>query len=182
MEPFRYKSEDALGRPLDVTFNMNYPLIASIGTSYTGFENWILACDLRFFDYADTTGFRDVGFSSARRLAGSGVEQHLLGGPRRATAVERSLERPRRLLLQREPHRLRRLAVQRGLAADSSSTPCSLGRPTRSPTVSVWSLAYTHCFENSVTGPLFGPSGAIAGTVTSTASADAVSFGLSKRF
>ena len=65
MEPFRYKSEDALGQPLDVTFNMNYPLIASIGASYTGFENWLLACDLRFFDYADTTGFRDVGFNPA---------------------------------------------------------------------------------------------------------------------
>ena len=39
-------------------------------------------------------------------------------------------------------------------------------------------IAYTHCFQNSVTGPLHDASGPIAGTsVTSVASADAISLG-----
>ena len=47
----------------------------------------------------------------------------------------------------------------------------------------ILSIAYTHCFENSVTGPLFGASGPIPGSwVTSTASANALSVGATKRF
>jgi hypothetical protein len=47
----------------------------------------------------------------------------------------------------------------------------------------ILSIAYTHCFENSVTGPLLGASGPIPGTsVTSTASANALSLGATKRF
>ena len=70
MEQFRYKSQDELGRPLDIGFQLNYPLIASVGASYSGFENWILACDLRYFDYANTLGFRNDGFSPEGALQG----------------------------------------------------------------------------------------------------------------
>ena len=46
------------------------------------------------------------------------------------------------------------------------------------------SLAYIHGFENSVTGPLHGPTGSeLAGTsVTSRVSADEINLGITKRF
>ena len=46
------------------------------------------------------------------------------------------------------------------------------------------SAAYIHGFENSVTGPLHGPTGAaIPGTsVTSRVSADELNLGITKRF
>jgi long-chain fatty acid transport protein len=182
IEPFRYKSEDERGRPTDITFNMNYPLIASIGTSYTGIENWILACDLRFFDYADTTGFRNAGFSPAGALQGLawnnifsvaiGVQRRLndrwsiRGGycfnenPIDSDAEQFNVASP--LIIQHALH----LGAS-CMFADNFSV----------------AIAYTHGFENSVTGPLHSAMGPIPGTsVTSTASADAISLGATKRF
>ena len=31
-------------------------MIISVGTAYTGFDRWLLACDVRYFDYADAAG------------------------------------------------------------------------------------------------------------------------------
>jgi long-chain fatty acid transport protein len=182
MEPFRYKSEDEFGRPLDITFNMNYPLIASIGTSYTGFERWVLACDLRFFDYADTAGFRNVGFSPTGALQGlawNNIFSVALGAQRQLN----------------EHWTIRAGYCFNENPIDSDASQFNVASPLvgqhalhlgASYTFAdnfMLSMAYTHVFENSVTGPLLGPTGAIPGTsVTSTASADAISLGATKRF
>ena len=44
------------------------------------------------------------------------------------------------------------------------------------------SLTYTHCFENSVTGPLHNSQGQTIGSVTSTTAADTLSASITKRF
>jgi long-chain fatty acid transport protein len=180
-EPFRYKSADSLGHPVDVTFNLNYPLIASIGAAYTGFEDWTLACDLRFFDYADTPGFRDSGLAPDGALRGLGwnsIMSVALGAQRRLND---------------------RCAVRIGYIfnenpIDTAATEFNVASPLiLQHTVAVgasytfaadWiaSVAYDHCFQNSETGPLHAPTGALVGTVTNTIVADALSFGLSKRF
>lgn len=47
-----------------VNFNLDYPMIVSLGLSYTGFENWVFAIDGRYFDYEHTAGFKEFGWRS----------------------------------------------------------------------------------------------------------------------
>ncbi len=55
MEPFRYNSQDELGGPMFEEISVNLPSIVSVGMAYTGFERWLFATDLRYFDYANAT-------------------------------------------------------------------------------------------------------------------------------
>jgi len=181
IEPFRYKSQDDNGRPVTIDFDMDYPLIASIGTAYTGFEKWIFACDLRYFDYSNTPGFRHIGFSpdgAAQGLQWNSVMSMSLGAQRQITD---------------------RLTARMGYCfnenpIDSAAAQTNVASPliimhTLSTGVSYmfehdWllSLSYTHCFENSVTGPMHNALGQTVGTVTSTTAADTASMEITKRF
>lgn len=71
MEDFRFFTPGGVTR-----FNLDYPLILSLGTAYAGFERWIIAFDIRYFDYNNTSGFADFGWSNV--LAGAlGVQYRL---------------------------------------------------------------------------------------------------------
>jgi long-chain fatty acid transport protein len=51
--------------PTGVTeFDLDYPMILSLGVSYTGYENWVFALDARYFDYDNTAGFSEFGWSN----------------------------------------------------------------------------------------------------------------------
>lgn len=50
-------------------FDLDYPMILSLGTAFTGFENWTIATDFRYFDYGNTDGFDTFGFSSVFAFA-----------------------------------------------------------------------------------------------------------------
>ncbi|MGI9473409.1 MAG: OmpP1/FadL family transporter, partial [Rubripirellula sp.] len=52
-----------------VQWDLDYPMILSLGTSFTGLEKWTLAADVRYLDFANTDGFSDLGFSSVFSLA-----------------------------------------------------------------------------------------------------------------
>jgi len=183
MEPFRYKSEDEMGGPRDISFNLNYPLIVSVGTSYSGFENWVLACDVRYFDYANTTGFRHAGFGPDFALNGlswNSVVSMALGAQRRVGE---------RLYL-RGGYSFNENPIDSAAAQFNVASPLiiqhalHLGASYMFAQNWMATLAYTHGFENSVTGPLHSPTGGdIPGTsVTSTVSADVLSLGVTKRF
>lgn len=182
MEPFRFKSEDQLGRPTETKYGLNYPLIASIGTSYSGFEDWVIGCDIRYFDYSNTMGFRNAGVSAQSAVLGlawNSVMSVAVGAQRRIND---------------------HWTIRGGYCFNENPIGCDAEQfNVASPLIIqhsvhmgasymfaenwIASLAYVHCFENSVTGPLHGPLGPIPNTsVTSTTSADAVSLGVSKRF
>lgn len=59
-DDFEYEPETA-GAP-DYTFQMDFPMIVSGALAYTGVEDLLLALDVRYIDYANTTGFDEVGF------------------------------------------------------------------------------------------------------------------------
>ena len=90
-------TQDSLGRPQLETFRLDYPLIASVGGSYTGFESWILGCDVRYFNYAGTAASAGGFAPNGERF---GLEGRLLGGHRRATAARPTALPPPGLLLQ----------------------------------------------------------------------------------
>jgi long-chain fatty acid transport protein len=184
-EPFRFQSVDEHGLPREtVKYSLDYPLVASIGTSYTGFENWIFACDVRYFDYADTTGFRDLGFSPTGALQGLGwnsVMSVAVGAQRRIGECWTV--------------RVGYCFNENPISGDSASFNVAsplIGQHAVSTGFSrvfsdnwIASVAYTHVFQNSVTGPLYTPASPLpvpGYTVTSTASADALSAGITKRF
>jgi long-chain fatty acid transport protein len=182
MEPFRFNTEDQLGNPREVRFRLNYPLIASIGASYTGFEKWILACDLRYFDYANTTGFGPEGMTPQGALTGldwNNVFAVAIGAQRQLNDC----------LFVRVGYCFNENPIDSFASQFNVASPLIIKHSLHTGFSYVFadnwmfSLTYVHCFENEVTGPLHGALGPIPNTsVTSTVSADALSMGLSKRF
>ncbi|MFA8019652.1 OmpP1/FadL family transporter [Bremerella cremea] len=58
-EEFRFFTSSGV-----VGFDLDYPLILSGGLAYYGWERWVFAADVRYFDYANTAGFKDLGWQS----------------------------------------------------------------------------------------------------------------------
>lgn len=150
-------------------FDLDYPMILSSGLAYSGFENWIFAADVRYFDYANTPGFREFGWSSVLAAA-FGVQYrvndfwHLRGGynfnqnPIHSDDAALNISDP--------------LIQQQNLAAGLSYRLAS--------NVDL-SLAYVYLVHNSVTGPLpppFGP----GDSVTHEISAHSLAIGATVRY
>ena len=47
-----------------VNFNLDYPMMLSLGLAYRGIENLVIAIDGRYLDYEHTDGFREFGWRS----------------------------------------------------------------------------------------------------------------------
>jgi len=183
MEPFRFRTQDSDGSPKVVEYHLDYPLIVSVGASYTGFENWIIGSDIRFFNYSNTAGFGSGGFDAQGALLGldwKDVVSVSLGAQRKVTE---------------------RLFLRMGYCYnDNPITSEASQYNVASPLITQhtihcggsymfadnWlaSISYTHAFHNSVTGPLHpaGTSGIPNTSVTSDVSADLITVGFSKRF
>jgi len=159
-------------------------MIISLGTAYSGFENWLFACDVRYFDYAGTAGFGNAaGFDANGAVTGLGwqniVSVHT--GVQYRASDRLSL----RLGYQYNDNPIRSnevffnaaspLVIQHVISTGLSyclAENLSL------------SLAYLHGFENRSTGAIHGPgAGPLPGTsVTSRISADALSAGLTLQY
>jgi long-chain fatty acid transport protein len=72
MEDFSFHTEDELGNPQVATFDLDLPMIVSVGTSFAGTENCLLAVDVRYIDYENTNGFGDSGLDANGALNGLG--------------------------------------------------------------------------------------------------------------
>ena len=62
MEDFRFFSPAVPGGV--AKFDLDYPMIVSLGMAYSGFDRWVLAADARYFDYQNTPGFKELGYSN----------------------------------------------------------------------------------------------------------------------
>ncbi|NLE56793.1 MAG: hydrocarbon degradation protein [Planctomycetes bacterium] len=183
-EPFRYNTCNEAGLPRTEKAHFDYPMIISLGFAYTGFERWLIACDVRYFDYRNTDGYGDpAGFGPAGEIVGLGwrsVVAVSLGAQYQAT---------------------RRLALRFGYAYnDNPIRPEAAFFNVASPLIVQHiastglsyslteqlslSLAYLHGFENGVTGPMYAPGvGPLPGTsVTNKISADALAAGVTMRY
>ena len=52
-EPLRYNSNDVQGNPVQETVNAGLPLMVGLGAAYSGFDRWLYAVDVRYFDFAN---------------------------------------------------------------------------------------------------------------------------------
>jgi long-chain fatty acid transport protein len=181
-EPFRYNTQDQLGRPRPLKFHFDVPLIVSVGASYTGLERWVFAADFRYVDFGNTDGLRQRGFDPSGAVRGLGWDNTFamaLGAQYRWTDC----------LSTRIGYTFNTNPISN---AQSSFNVASATIVEHSLAVGVsyqllnnliLSLSYAHDFENSISGPIISRLGPIPGSsVKSDVAADAVLIGASVRF
>ncbi len=181
-EPFRFMTADEVGGPRVVKINIDYPMILSLGASYTGLPNLLLACDVRYFDYKNTDGFRQAGFAADG--AGLGL------GWRNIVAVSTGAQyRLSDCLYARAGYSYQQNPISSANTVFNVATPLIIehvvsvgGSCYLTETVSL-DIAYIHGFEARNTGPFQSPAGPIPGTSVSTeTSADGLAMGLTVRY
>jgi len=182
-DTYTYNTVTADGRIARPKVDLDFPMVASVGTAYTGFERLLIALDVRFLDFRDTNGFRHSGFNPNGSLAGLGWQNLFALG----TGVQYQCTDA--------------LTLRAGYSfnlnpAGNSVTTFNVLSPTIvQHTVSAGfsynltkscklSLAYIHFFENSIQGPIITPTtGPIRGTeVKTSATADSVLLGATVSF
>jgi len=179
-QSFDYNSRDQTGAPRNVKIGVDAPMIASIGTAYTGLARTLIAVDARYLDYANTKPFAKSGFTSQGAVAGLGWDSIFALSAGAQYQVTDPLSVRMGYSYSTNPigndktffNITSPLIIQHGLSAGASyNLTASLKL----------SLAYAHFFENSVSGPILNPAvGALPGTnVTAKAAADTVSAGAS---
>ena len=182
MEDFRYYSTTAAGATRIVKYDLDYPMIFTAGASYTGFEKWTLAMDMRYFDYANTPGFGSNGFAADGSLSGLDWNSimSLAFGAQRIINDRLSV---------RMGYSFNENPIDSGAAMYNTASPLVIQHCLHSGLsytfADNWitSLAYVHCFEGSASGEIKTWHGTVAGSnVTSKTSADAVYMGVTKRF
>lgn len=181
-EQGRFKTEDELGRPRTVTLDFDYPLILSVGTAYKGFERWLTACDVRYFNYGHTNGFKQQGFGANGALTGLGWSSIFAVSAGTQYEITECLHA--RLGYSYNQNPIDDTDVGFNIASPVISQHfIYLGNSYQFSSHSTLSLAYLHAFENEVSGPIQTPLGAIPGSsVTSAVSLNALVAGMTVRF
>jgi long-chain fatty acid transport protein len=182
-DTYTFNTITANGHIATPKVDVDFPMVASVGTAYTGIERVLIALDLRFLDFRDTNGFRHSGFERNGAAAGLGWQNVFALG----TGVQYQWTD--------------NLALRAGYSfnlnpAGNAVTMFNLFSPTiiqhtlaaglsYNVTKSFkLSLAYIHLFENSIEGPIITPTtGPIHGTyVKSSATGDSVILGATVSF
>lgn len=157
-EPFGYKGQDANGQPVNATWDVEYPLIVSLGAAYRLNACTTIASDVRWFDYGQARGFGDVTFNPDFSLLGLSWQSVMAV----ATGVER--------------HLTDRLTVRGGYVWNenpistetvfvNAAAPLNLqhlasaGFSYRLHPAMRWSVTYLHAFDQASSGPYAGVPG-----------------------
>jgi long-chain fatty acid transport protein len=181
-EPLRYDQQTATGTPIVSRVNFNLPTVLSWGTAYTGFDRWLLACDLKYYDYHNALGFRNVGYNSNGSLSGLGWNSIMSV----STAAQ---YRVTQKLMLRGGYAFFQNPIPASREAFNVATPLILhniisvgGTYLFKPNV-MGSIAYLHGFQASQTGPIITAAGTVpASSLTNTVSADQLMLGLNVLF
>jgi long-chain fatty acid transport protein len=182
MEHYRVHTEDEWGLPYTAKFNIDLPMIVSVGAAYSGIEDMVWSIDLRYFDYRNTDGFGDTGYNPWGKLEGLGWSNQFA----LATGLQyRLLEN----LLTRVGYTYNTNQIGENDAFYNVASPLnyqhqlSVGASWELSECVAAHASYTHYFEFDATGPIILPAGPIPGSsVTNTASGDIASLGVTVRY
>lgn len=181
MERFKFVGQDENGLARNLTAAIDLPMILSIGTAYTAFEDWVFALDTRFVDYANADGFGGLAqFRPDGSLPGLGWRSVY------ATAFGIQRRVNDRVTL-RTGYSFNQSPIQSDNTSVNTPAPLlyeHIGNVGGSYNVCnhvSLNVAYSHYFEavrqGAIVSPIFG---AIPGSsVTNRVSADLLSFGIS---
>jgi long-chain fatty acid transport protein len=182
LEPFRYNSDTAAGQPLNERFHIDFPMVASAGVSYTGFDRWVLGCDLRYVDYANTTGFRADGYDADGALRGLGWRSTFgvaVGGQYR---ISDNWSLRGGYSWNQNPIPSAELSANLAATTIEQHT-VSVGVSYELADNVSLSLAYLHAFSPPLTGPLTTAAGTVPGaSVRSDLAVDSVIAGVVVKF
>ncbi len=183
MEEFEFNSEDELGGPRKLTAHVDLPMIISLGTSYDGLEDWLVALDVRYFDYGNTDGFGDPAvFDATGKLGGLDFSSVM------ATALGVQHNVGERLTI-RGGYTFNQNPIKNSEAFYNVASPLnfqhvlSTGASYHFSDKLSANVAYSYFFENTRSGQIVLPGvGAVPGsTFDNTLDAHIVSFGLTVR-
>jgi long-chain fatty acid transport protein len=179
-ESYTYNSVTALGKPTTPKFDLDFPMIASVGTSYVGIEKTLVALDVRFVDYHNTNGFRHTGFDPTGALRGLGWQSIFAVALGTQYTLSDSLSLRAGYTFSMNP--IGNDVTSFNIASPTNimnSLACGFSYSVNKNLT--LSLAYAHDFQNSNTGPIIQPSvGAIPGSsVRAATTADSVVIGAS---
>ncbi|MEM6471180.1 MAG: outer membrane protein transport protein, partial [Planctomycetota bacterium] len=182
MEEFRYFTEDELGLPAIGRAKLDLPMILSLGTAYSGLPGYTLAMDVRYYDYKNTDGFGPHGFNADGSINGLGMSSVMQLAFGVQYEVSDDLQLRAGYTYNQNPFQdaeatfsvAATLIYQHQLAAGF----------TKKLTENVSAnFAYTYYPENSLTGPIVTPTGAIPGSsVTTELQVHHLNFGVGIRY
>ncbi|PHQ34128.1 OmpP1/FadL family transporter [Rhodopirellula bahusiensis] len=179
METFEFIGADENGLPRTLTCDIDLPSVTSIGTGYTGFDQWLFAADIRYFDYANADGFGDgASYDGTGKLSGldwSSVFALALGAQR--SVGER--------LALRAGYTYNQNPIRESESFFNMASPLiyehvlSMGGSYKLNDKVAVNVAWSHYFENTRTGAIILPTGTVPGSsITNRLSADFLSFGI----
>lgn len=184
IEQFKFVGQDENGLSRNLTADVDLPMILSIGTSYTAFENWVFALDTRFIDYANADGFGgSAQFRPDGSLSGLGWRSVFVT----AFGIQRRMND--RVTL-RTGYSYNQSPIQSGNTFVNTPAPLLYehiynigGSYNVCKNVSL-NVAYSHYFEAERQGPVVSPIFGVipSSSVTNRVSADLLSFGVSVRY
>jgi long-chain fatty acid transport protein len=177
-EGLRVHTSDAAGGPRQETLSFDFPMFLSLGVAYAGIEDWLVACDVRYYDYKHTAGFGDpAGCDASGKVTGLGWES--------VVSVHTGVQyhATERLYL-RVGYQFNENPISSAAAFFNVASPLivqhqiTTGLSYHLTTNLIFSLYYVHAFESQLTGP-----GPLPGySVTSAISADALGMGFTLRY
>ena len=181
LESFKWQTVDATGHPRAASFHFDAPMIPSIGVAYH-VDKWLIGSDLRYVDFHNAAGFAPSGFEptgAARGLGWKSVFALTFGVQYLVTEC----------LSVRAGYTYNGNPIEDSVTSFNVASTTniehtvSIGASYRLTDLLTLSLAYAHAFENSNTGPLITPLGAVPGSlVRNRASVDTILFGARVRF
>ena len=174
-EKLYYTGTNVAGDPATAHYELNLPMTLSWGVSYDGFRDTVIGMDIRYMDYANTTGFKKSSHTVVSGLDWESVYSVSVGAERK---INDRLKARAGYCWNENP-------IPSRSTFSSISAPMigqhvmSLGFGFTFAKDLELSAAYCHVFEAKSTGEIPGLPGS---SVTNTLSADSFFTGITKKW
>ena len=178
---FSWNAKDLAGGNHTLKFQMNLPQLVSTGIGITPSSRTHIGVDARWFNYASTAGFDEVGYDPDDSVAGFGWRNiWAVGG-----GIQQQIATSTKLIV---GYNYSGNPVPAQYTFFNTPAPAIVqhhlgGGITQ--TIHGWDVTatYYHAFQNSITGPWISRQGPIPGTsVTSKMSENSLTVGFAKSF
>lgn len=160
-EDFNWDVTDEIDNNRKVSFRLDRPLVLNMGSSYQLTPDTLFLMDCSWINYSGTKGFDETGFNADGSLRGLGWNDIWV----LSFGVQQNIDK----LSLRAGYNYGGNPIDADTTFFNSLTPLitqhhlSLGGSYTFKLITL-DIAYTHAFENTVSGPIYDMSGPVAGT------------------